>query len=85
MYDSSRKLQKDESGVALIELAIVLPLLLIFFIVGAIEVGNMVVSYQKLNLIANEGVRLGAKTNDLESGIVTSTDKDCVRQWIDWT
>lgn len=76
MYYSSRKSQLAESGVALVELSLVLPFLLIFFIVGAIEVGNMVVSYQKLNLIVNEGVRLGAKTNNLESGIVSSTDKD---------
>lgn len=67
---------KNENGYALVELAIVMPLLIMFFIIGTIEVGNMVVAYQNLAQVANEAVRVAAKTNQLGSGTQTSVTKN---------
>lgn len=61
---------KSESGVALLELGIVLPLFLVTVLVGTVEIGNLINEYQKLTAITREGVRLGSKLPTLEPGFL---------------
>lgn len=66
----------SERGVSLVELAIVVPLLLVFFVIGTLEVGSLINTYQKVNQIVNEAARLGSKTSDLSTGKEVSADTD---------
>ena len=63
-----QSIRQDEAGVALLELGIVLPLFLLFLIIGVIEVGSMIINYQEVTSIVREGVRLGGKLEGLEPG-----------------
>jgi hypothetical protein len=56
---------KDEKGQALLEFALVLPLLLIL-IVGIFDLGRVLYSFMHLNIISQETVRLGGlgKSNE---------------------
>jgi Flp pilus assembly protein TadG len=49
---------KDERGQAMVEMALVLPILLLL-LVGIIDVGRLVYSYAHLQMAAQETVRLG--------------------------
>ncbi len=60
---------KKESGQSLVEMALVLPILLIL-LVGIIDFGRVLYSYSHLHLATQEAVRLGGLGNS-DSEIVT--------------
>ncbi|MBH0229186.1 TadE/TadG family type IV pilus assembly protein [Halobacillus yeomjeoni] len=49
---------KDESGQSLVEMALVLPVLLLL-LVGIVDVGRLIYSYSHMHLATQETVRLG--------------------------
>lgn len=51
-------MRKDERGQALVEMALILPILLLL-LVGIIDVGRVIYSYAHLQMAAQETVRLG--------------------------
>jgi Flp pilus assembly protein TadG len=51
-------MRKDERGQSMVEMALVLPILLLLF-VGIIDVGRVIYSYAHLQMAAQETVRLG--------------------------
>lgn len=59
----------DNQGVALVECAIILPLI-VLLIIGVYDIGRVLVTYLSLTQIAYEGVRIGGALADLEpSGV----------------
>jgi Flp pilus assembly protein TadG len=59
-------MRKDESGQSMVEMALILPVLLLL-IVGISDVGRVVYSYAHLQMAAQETVRLGGlDKNDQE-------------------
>lgn len=61
----------EERGLGLLELAIVLPFLFLFFAV-VIELGMLFIKYNRLTAIAYEGARYGSLLNGLEDGWINS-------------
>jgi Flp pilus assembly protein TadG len=60
-------MRKDESGQALVEMALVLPVLLLL-LVGILDFGRITYSYAHLHMTAQESVRkggLGAKDSEI--------------------
>lgn len=51
-------MKKDERGQALVEMALVLPILLLL-LAGILDVGRLIFSYENLQMAAQESVRLG--------------------------
>jgi len=61
-----KSLFKDKKGQALIEFALVLPILLLVLL-GIMEFGRMIMTVNVLNQAAREGARIGAVTSDADS------------------
>lgn len=51
-------MRKDERGQALVEMALILPILLLL-LAGILDVGRILFSYENLQMAAQESVRLG--------------------------
>ena len=58
----------DERGIAIVEIAVVVPLFLIFLVIGTIEVGQLLIYYQNSMQIVREASRLAAQTTPLDAG-----------------
>lgn len=87
-------MRKDEWGQALVEIALVLPVLLLL-LAGILDIGRMMFSYEHLQMAAQETVRLGGlgdndqtiinfadnyeKLGDPKNLTVNITPKDTVR------
>jgi Flp pilus assembly protein TadG len=87
-------MRKDERGQSMVEMALILPILLLL-VVGITDVGRVVYSYAHLQMAAQESVRLGGldkndqditnfadqyvKLGDPSKLIVTITPKDTDR------
>lgn len=56
-------MKKDERGQALVEMALILPILLLL-LAGILDVGRMLFSYENLQMAAQEAVRLGGLGKD---------------------
>lgn len=70
MVESQRTPEKSDSGAAIIEFAIIVPLIL-FFIVEIVDLGNVLYNHSALTIAAREVGRLASVTSGLESGIFT--------------
>ncbi|MFD1019925.1 TadE/TadG family type IV pilus assembly protein [Thalassobacillus hwangdonensis] len=74
---------KDEKGQSLVELALILPVLLLL-LVGIIDFGRMLYSYTHLHMASQEAVRVGGLGgDDQEIGVfardyITFEDKDAL-------
>lgn len=76
-----KKFQKKHKAQALVEFAIVVPLLMLI-VMGAIGLGYILVANQVVTYAAREGVRVASQINDNEqinaavSGIISNLDKN---------
>lgn len=70
LYDrGNRKLNLNEKGGVLVELAIMLPLLVTGILLGVIETGNIIHSHQYLTNIANNAARAASDNFDMQSSV----------------
>lgn len=58
---------RSQRGAALLEFAVVVPLLIVFF-VGVVDLGRALITYMKLAQVAGEGIRMAGGRAMLEAG-----------------
>ena len=75
-----RRFARSESGAAMVEFAIVLPIL-IMFLLGIIDFGRAFFLYNNLTNAVREGARLGAVQSTVNVAAVQTRVTDRVRQF----
>lgn len=67
-------MRNDERGQALVEMALILPLLLLL-LAGILDVGRLIFSYEQMQIVAQEAARLGGLGKD-DQTITTFAEND---------
>ena len=72
-YRKRRKLSRTRLGAAMVEFAVVSPLMILFTL-GMIEIGRMTMVKQLLVNVSREGAREGTLTNSTNTSVKNSVD-----------